>query len=78
MNCHKCRNVFIESTRYSCRILIKLEVSRQIFENAQISSFIKIRLVGVEFFHADERTDGHEQANIRFSQFCERALKKLT
>jgi hypothetical protein len=28
-----------------------------------------------EFFHADGRTDGHEEANNRFSQFCERAHK---
>jgi len=27
-------------------------------KNPQISNFIKIRPVGAEFFHADERTDG--------------------
>jgi hypothetical protein len=26
----KCENVFVYSTRYSCRILLKLEFSRQI------------------------------------------------
>jgi hypothetical protein len=30
--CHKYENVFMWSTRYSCRILLKLEFSRQIFE----------------------------------------------
>ena len=37
---------------------MKLEFSRQIFEKkAQISSFIKIRSVGAEMFHADRQTD---------------------
>ena len=30
--CHKCENVFIKRIRYSCRILMVLEFSRQIFE----------------------------------------------
>jgi len=38
---------------------------------------MKIRPVGSELFHADERTDGwtdgHNEANSRFSLFCERA-----
>jgi hypothetical protein len=29
--CHKYENVFVQSARYYCRILIKLEFSRQIF-----------------------------------------------
>ena len=43
------------STRYSGRILMKLGFSRQIFEKkkAQISSFIKVRSLGAELFHAD-------------------------
>jgi hypothetical protein len=36
---------------------------------------MKIRGVGAELFHADRRTDGHDQANCRFSQFCETRLK---
>jgi hypothetical protein len=28
--------------------------------------------VGAELFHADIRTDGHDEANSRFSQFRER------
>ena len=73
--CHKFKNVFMWSAHYSCQILIKLEFSWQNFEKSSISSFIKIRPEGVELFHADERTDGHEEANSRFSQFGERALK---
>jgi hypothetical protein len=41
---------------------------------------MKVRPVGADLFHAegrmDERTDGHVEANGRFSQFCERALKR--
>jgi len=36
----------------------------------QISNFIKIRPVGAELFHVDRWTDGHDDANSRFSQFC--------
>ena len=49
---------------------MKLEFSRQIFEKkTQISNFIKIRPVGAEVFHAGG-TDIHDEANNRFSQFC--------
>jgi hypothetical protein len=34
------------------------EFSRHVLEKSQISSFIKIRPVGVELFHADRLTDG--------------------
>jgi hypothetical protein len=55
---------------------MKLEFSRQIFEKeARISSFIKIRPVEIDLFHADRQKDGHDEANRRFSQFCEKRLK---
>ena len=42
-----------------------------------MSNFVKIRLVGAELFHAygqtERQTDRHDEANSRFSQFCERA-----
>jgi len=41
--------------------------------NTQISNFMKIRPVGAELFYADGRTDRHDEANSRFSQFSERA-----
>ena len=34
---------------------------------------MKMRSVGAELFHVDVRTDGHDEANSRFPQFCERA-----
>ena len=43
-------------------------------KNIRISKVTKIRLLGAELFHADGRTDGtdrHDEANSRFSQFCE-------
>ena len=32
---------------------------------------MKIHPVEAELFHADGRTDGYDEANSRFSQFCE-------
>jgi hypothetical protein len=37
---------------------------------------MKIRPAGAELFYADGQTDGHDEANSRFSQFCERVYKK--
>jgi len=45
-------------------------------KSTQISNFMKIRRVGAELFHADGRTDKHDEANSCFSQFCE-SVKKL-
>jgi hypothetical protein len=67
--CHKRENVFVLSTRYSCRILKKLEFSRQIFEENSNIKFHHICLVAAEFY-ADRRTDWHE-INSRFPQFRE-------
>ena len=36
-------------------------------KHTQIWDILKIRLVGAELFHADGRTDTHDEANIRFS-----------
>ena len=42
-----------------------------------MSNFMKIRLVGCDLFHQDGRTgrqiDKYDEANSRFSQFCERS-----
>jgi len=35
---------------------------------------MKISPVGAELFHADRQTDRHEEANSRYSQFCETRL----
>jgi len=67
------KNVYSSSSRYSCQILKKLELSRQILENTEIQNFVKICLVGAKLFHTDGQTGRHDEANSRFSQFCESA-----
>jgi len=52
---------------------MKLGLSRQIFEKYSNVNFFKILSLGTEVLHADKRTDGHDEANSCFSQFCERA-----
>ena len=47
----------MQSTRYSCHTLMRIEFSRQILKT-QISNLVKIRPVIVELFRADGRTDG--------------------
>ena len=50
--------------------------SSTISKNSQISSFMKICPVEDEWFHADRRTDRHDETNSHSSQFCESAYKK--
>jgi hypothetical protein len=67
------------STRYSWRIFMKLEISRQIFEKkSHISNLIKILPVGAELFLTDRQTDGHDKGNSRFTHFCKLACKRIT
>ena len=40
-----------------------------------MSNFMKIRPVGPELYHAGRRTGRHDEANGRFWQYCEHALK---
>jgi hypothetical protein len=40
-------------------------------KNTQISNFTKIPRVGAEFFYVNRRTDRHDEAKRRFSQFRE-------
>ena len=35
-----------------------------------MSNFVKIRPVGAELFHADRRTDTHNEPNSRFRNFA--------
>jgi hypothetical protein len=52
---------------------MKLKLSRQIFENTQISNFMKIRPVGAEMFHADIRIDGQTdttKVTVAFRNFA--------
>jgi hypothetical protein len=38
---------------------------------------MKIHPVEAELYHQDGRTDGHDEANSHFSQFCKRAKKTI-
>ena len=57
---------------------MELEFSQQIFffKKFHISNSIKMHPTGAELFHAHGRTDGHDVAKSRFSQFCQRAKKR--
>jgi len=52
--CHKCTNIFMQSSRYSCLVVKKLEFSRQI--NSQTLNFMKIHPMGAELFYVVGQT----------------------
>jgi len=62
----------MQSTLYSCPILMKLEPSRQILEKYSNIKFHEYPSSGSRVVPCG-RADRHDEANIRFSQFCERA-----
>ena len=65
------------NTLYSCRILIELEFSRQIFTKAQMSRLIKIRPLEAESFYAGKRAGvGGGRTNGRTERQTDRT--KLT
>jgi len=59
------------STRYSCTILMKLGIARQIFEKYSNIKFREIISSGNRVVPYGQM-DRDEDANGRFSQFCER------
>ena len=55
-------------------MLMNLELCQQTFgKKAQVQCFIKTYPVEAELFFVDGRTDRHDEANSRLSQFYERA-----
>ena len=70
--CHKCENFSMSNSRYSCRILIKLKSSWQSFEKRPNIKFHQNPSIGNRNVPC-RQTDGHDEANSRFTQFCERA-----
>jgi len=55
---------------------MKPEFYRQILETKiQILNFMKFLSMGAELFHADRRTDRHDECNNRFSPFWGTRLK---
>jgi len=49
---------------------MKLEFLDRFSKNTQILNFTKIRPVEAELYHAGGETDGHGEANSRYSQSC--------
>jgi hypothetical protein len=67
---------FMEIIRLYCSMLMVLEFSGPFFEKYSDINLINIRPAAAELFREDRRTygwtDRYGEANIRFSQFCER------
>jgi hypothetical protein len=66
--------------RSSCKVPVirvrlwwKLDFLDKFPKNPKILNVMKIPPVEAEFFHANRRTERRDEANSRFSQFCERA-----
>jgi hypothetical protein len=59
----------MQSTRYSCQILMK-EILSMIFENYSTVKLHENPSSGADYFNADGRTDGrtdgHDEASSRF------------
>jgi hypothetical protein len=74
------KNVYSSSCKVPVilvRLLSNLNFLDSLSKNTQISNIMKIRPVESELYQADRRTDGrtdrHDEANSRFSQFCQYA-----
>jgi hypothetical protein len=59
-------------TRYSCQILIKVEISRQIFGKSSTTKYQENPSSGSRVVPFGQ-TEGHDEPNSRFQQFCGRA-----
>ena len=73
------RDMIKDACWASCNVLVilarfewNLNFLDRFSKSNQIYS-VKIRQVGAELFHADGRADRYDEANGRFSKFCERA-----
>jgi len=53
-----------------CEILIKLELCLQVLEKHSDIKFYKNLSSAAKLFYSDGRTEGHDEANRRFSQLC--------
>jgi hypothetical protein len=83
---YKHTEVFMWSTRYSCQVVMKLELSRHIFGkhpnikfHGSPSSGSRAVACGQTDKHTggqtDSHTDRHDETKSRFSKFCKRAWK---
>ena len=66
----KCPVVFLQSTRYSCQIIMEPRLSWQIFQKYILSNFLKVRSMGAELFLADGQTDMTKTLIVAFRNFA--------
>jgi hypothetical protein len=69
---HKCKQVFIQSIRHSCQILIPTAFSRQIFEKCCNVKFHENPFSGSRIISC-RQMDIYDESNSRFSQVFEHA-----
>jgi hypothetical protein len=76
----KCLLVFMLSALWSYPILMKFEFSQQIFRKIlkYKNSWQSVQREPSCSIRTDVQTDRHDEANSRFSQFCERAKKRTS
>jgi len=55
---------------------MELEFALKILEKCSNIRLMKTLQLEAELFHAHRRTASHDEANSRFSQFCEKRLRK--
>ena len=73
------QDMIINKHMSSCKVLIivqfkwDLDFLDRVLKSTQILNFMKIHSDGAEYFHAERRTDRHDEANSSISQFCEHA-----
>ena len=56
------------------KLVIKLSEQKMHGETIKVtqkSNLVKIRPLGVELFHADQRTDRYDESGSCFLQFCD-------
>ena len=76
----KCRNVFMESTHFYCRFLMRLKFSRQIFEKSATIKFYQNPSSGsrvVPCWHTDGQKD-ITQLTVAFRNFANASKKEKT
>ena len=66
---------FPPHTSYTCRILMKNELSEQILEKFSNTKFHENPFSGSRVVPRGHTASRRDEGNSRFSQFCERALK---
>jgi len=67
----------VQSTLYACQVFKANWIFWQIFEKYSNIKIHENPSSGSDLFHAVGQKDRHNDANTRFSKFCERAWKLI-